>query len=187
MLVNLVIDKLLKCSHSRSYFFIFRGETVDISLSENTFKNLFVCASQSRRRLTILFFCDQEGRYSIFFYQLPHIFKVWLLLYAYRIGIHKYSWPFNFLDFVALFFNRHKSMNDSQSSISCHLNCHPSFSDCIHWWGDNRNIERDTFGKIWRNVTLCPNFHNVYLESISPYWGTSRMSLKVRVMGIFPF
>ena len=38
-----------------------------------------------------------------------------------------------------------------------------------------------------RNVALGPAFQEEYLDSISPYWGTRRISLKVKAMGMVPF
>ena len=64
---------------------------------------------------------------------------------------------FYFIDFLRLFFDRHVFVDDSDSALSGHGNCHEILGDRIHPCAHHRDIQPDRTGKICRNIDLIRN------------------------------
>ena len=164
--IHLVVYQLIQGGHLALDQLILELEAVYISLSEDARYHLLVCLSQPWRVLGLLLGCHQEGGNVILLHQGLHLFEVGCFLHADRVGVHEDSRPLHLQDLVALILDWHEAMDQSKSSLACHLDGHRRLGDSVHGGGDDGDVEGDVFGEVGRNVALGPAFQEDYLDSI---------------------
>ena len=65
-----------------------------------------------------------------------------------RIGDNTVLRTFYFVYFFCLLLNRHILVNNTDSSLTCHGNCHTVFCNRIHAGAHHRDVQLDLLGQM---------------------------------------